>query len=96
MPARKYEYISLSCSSAIYDAVRPSTDVLNCLASWAAIAKKLPTGALNLNIRSAPALVVAVVPFDEIGIDFHGISKASQFARPHRSLQRTGEYRGKR
>ena len=36
-------------------------------------------------------LVVTVIPFDQIGIDFGHSPEAGQFARPPGTLQRTGE-----
>jgi hypothetical protein len=40
--------------------------------------------------RSA-ALILAVVPFDQVGVDFGHGAKAGQFAGPNRALQRAGK-----
>ena len=42
------------------------------------------------------ALVFAVVPFDQIAIDFRRRAEAGQLAGARRALQRTGEHLGKR
>src|SRR5208283_1419843 len=60
----------------------------------AAIAEQFPPGALGEDLSSAQTLVLTIVPFEQVAIDFGLGAKASQLACAARSLQWTGEYVG--
>jgi hypothetical protein len=63
--------------------------------SRAAVAEQLPVRALRVDLGRAAALILAVVPFDQIGVDFGHGTKAGQIAGADRALQGTGEDLGK-
>jgi len=55
----------------------------------------LPIRPFGQDFGGAATLVIAVIPFGEIGIDFGGRTKAGEFASPHRALRRAGQDLGK-
>src|SRR5262249_52243041 len=91
MPARKEQYVTLDGAHPTHHAVGPGTDLLRGFASGAAVAEQLPVGALPVDLCGAAALILAVVPFDQIGIDFGPGPEAGQLTGPGRTLQGTGE-----
>src|SRR5207253_8764849 len=56
-----------------------------------AVAEQLPFWALVMNLRRSKSFIVAVVPFDQIAIDFGGGREASQFTSASDALQWTSE-----
>src|SRR5262249_37902066 len=61
-----------------------------------AVAEELPIRTLRQDLGGATALVLAVVPFDQIGIGCRHRGEAGQLARPERTSQGTGEHPGER
>src|SRR5258708_35549488 len=51
----------------------------------------MPSRTLRVNVRRAEALIFAVVPFDEVPIDFGPGTKAGQLAGAGGALQRAGK-----
>src|SRR5262245_60265932 len=68
MPARKQQHISLNRSHTAHHAVSPRGDLGRRFTSRTAIAEQLPIGALRLDLSGATALILPVVPLDEIVI----------------------------
>src|SRR5436190_23174576 len=71
-------------------------------AAWAgdsppgtAVAEQFPIGALRPDFGSAVPLILTIVPFDQIRVDFSDSSKASQLARAPGALQRARKHLGK-
>ena len=71
--------------------VRAAGHVSGRFAVGTAIAEKLPAGPLLEDLAGPFPLEPAVVPFEQIGIDFRAGTKASQLACPGSALQGTGE-----
>ena len=91
MSAGKNQYVPSCSADACYDTVRPATDLLCRFPSRAAVAKQSPAGTFVVNLSGGPALVIAVVPFDEIVIEFSLRSEPGQVTGPRDALQRTGK-----
>jgi hypothetical protein len=87
VPTRKNQHIPSNPTDSTYHPVRPCGDLIRRFTSRAAVAKQLPSGPLRENIRRAESLILAVVPFDQIAIDFVRPSEARQFACADRTLQ---------
>src|SRR5262245_6116899 len=62
----------------------------------AAVAEQLPVVALGPNFGRPASLILAVVPFQQIAIDFGDAPKAGQSTCPAGALQRAGEDIGER
>src|SRR5262249_1362215 len=58
------------------------------------IPEQLPVGAPDVNFNSAAALVITVIPFQQVAIDLGNVPEAGQFACSGRARQRTGEHFG--
>src|SRR5580704_640120 len=92
MPARKHEHITLDAAQASDDAVGARSDLVRRLASRTAVAEQLPVRMFRMNIDRPPAFILAIIPFDQIGVDFRHAAEAGQLARPLRTLQRAGKH----
>src|SRR5262249_37580207 len=62
--------------------------------SGTTIAKQLPVRALLVDVSGKTALILAIVPFDQVPVDFSHGAKASQLAGPGRTLQGAGKHLG--
>src|SRR5262245_24209217 len=96
MSAGKKQYVSLHPARAFDRAVCPRPDLVRRFPSGASITKQLPLGALLVDISGEAALILAVVPFEQVPVDFSHSSKASQLAGPPRTLQRAGKHLSER
>src|SRR5215510_3173692 len=83
------------CTARAFDrAVCPRPDLVRRFPSGASITKQLPLGALLVDISGEAALILAVVPFEQVPVDFSHSSKASQLAGSGSALQRAGKHLG--
>src|SRR5215468_10784067 len=73
-------------------AVGPRGDLLSRFAPRTAVTKKAPIQAFRTNLGRSAAIVIAAVPFYEVGIDFRHRPEAGQLTCPHGATQRTGKY----
>src|SRR6516162_3473602 len=80
MPARKNQHIAFDCAHSAHNAVGPRADLARGLSSWAAVAEELPVRTLHMDLSGAATLISAVVPLDQVAIDFGRGLKACQFA----------------
>jgi hypothetical protein len=71
-------------------------DVRRRLAMGTAIEPHIPTGTAALNVGSALAFVIAVVPFHQIRLSLRQRRDARQFTRLARAPQWTGQNQGER
>src|SRR5262245_13593467 len=94
MPAGKKQHVPLHCVQAVHDTVSPCRSLGRRFPSWAAIAEQFPAGTLRPDLGGAPPLILAVVPLDQIRINFSHSPEAGQLAGPGRALQGTGIYPG--
>src|SRR5208283_1351114 len=95
MPVRKNQHVAPDGAQPLDDAVGPRADLFRRFSPGAAVAEQLPVRALGVNVRGAEAFILAVIPLDQVGIDFGRGAKAGQFAGADRALQGTGEHLGK-
>src|SRR5208282_2480355 len=95
MPARKNQHVAFDRAHPAHDAIGPRADLARRLSSGTAVTEELPVRALGMDLSRAAALILAVIPFDQVGIDLSRVAKARQLTGPHRALQGAGEDLGK-
>src|SRR5215470_10363476 len=78
MPAGKKQHISLHRAQATHDAIGPRCGLGWRFPSWSAVAEQFPAGALAVDVDSTTTLVITIVPFEQILVDFSHSSKTSQ------------------
>ena len=78
MPARKNQHVTFDRPHPAHDAVGPRADLTRRLSSGAAVAEELPVRALRMDLGRAPPLILAVIPLDQVGVDFGRGPKAGQ------------------
>src|SRR5262249_8214648 len=66
--------------------------LLSRFAPRTAVTKKAPIRTFRTNLGRSAAIVIAVVPLDEVGIDFRHRPEADQLTSTHGATQRTGKY----
>src|SRR5437773_3513346 len=94
MRARKDQHITLDSAGAFHHTICSRANLFWRFPSGAAIPKQLPIRALPVNVSGKAALILAIVPFEQVPIDFSHSSKASQLAGPGGTLQRAGKHLG--
>jgi hypothetical protein len=67
---RKESDISRQRSEPDDEPVGPAADLSGCFATRAAIPEKIPIRSFPGNILRAPALVIAIIPLGQVGLDF--------------------------
>src|SRR5258708_11270979 len=92
MSARKDQHIAFDRTHATHNVIGPRANVVRQFSAGAAVAKQLPVGAMCMNLHRSETFVLAVVPFDQIAIDFGCGRKAGQFAGASSALQGAREY----
>src|SRR3974390_3462301 len=95
MPARKNQDIPLHRAHTAHHPMSPCVNLVRRFASWTAVAKQLPVRPFLADLGTGTALILTVVPFDQVPIDFGFSSEASQLAGPRGALQGTGKHPGK-
>src|SRR5215469_4199246 len=96
MPAGKEQHVPLDGPHSAYHAVGPDTNLFRGFPSRTTIAEQLPVRALGVDFSGAAALVISVIPFQQVAINLGNAPEASEFACPGRAHQRTGVYLGER
>src|SRR5262245_9156692 len=94
MPAGKEQHVPLDGPRSAYHAGGPDTNLFRGFPSRTTIAEQLPVRALGVDFTGAAALVISVIPFQQVAINLGNAPEASEFACPGRAHQRTGEYLG--
>jgi hypothetical protein len=74
-----------------YDSIGPSSHPFYRFAPRATIAEQLPPRTLRADFRRCTALVVTIVPFHQIRIDYRDIAETGQFTGPASAQQGTDE-----
>ncbi len=88
----EYQHLVVDGADSVDDSIRPHRYIRDSLATWTAIAKNIPTGALPIYLRGRHAFVVAIVPFNKIVIDARDRTETGQFTGPRCPSQRAGQY----
>ncbi len=94
MAAGENQHVTLDRARAFHRAVCPRANLVRRFPSRAAITKQLPIRALPVDVSGKATLILAIVPFEQVTVDFSHSSKASQLAGPGGTLQRAGKHPG--
>ena len=80
VPARKNQNVPLYCTHAVNHTIRPRSNLAWRFATGTTVSEELPVKAPGMDLRSAQTLVFAVVPFEQVAIDFGLRAEAGQLA----------------
>src|SRR5213079_122975 len=94
MPARKNQHVAFDGPDATENTIGASANLFRRFSVGTTVAKQLPVGSLRVNLDGSKTFIIAVVPFDQIGIDLGCRAEARWFTRSNGALQRTGEHFG--
>ena len=78
--------LAVDRSNPTAHAVGSRADFVERFATGKSIAEEIPIRAFRMDVRPSQALVVAVVPFDQVAIDFGPARKTREFAGSARAL----------
>src|SRR5213076_127584 len=76
--AREEQGVPVDCPNPAYHPVGPRSDLVRRLPSRAAVAEQPPVGALGADVGAGATFIRAVVPFEEMRLDFRRGAEASQ------------------
>src|SRR6266403_6065563 len=96
MAARKKQHIALDRAQPAHDTISTRAHLGRRFPSRATVPEQLPVRALHVDLRRAAALIISVVPFEQIAINFRYRPETRQLASSYSSLQRAGKYLGER
>jgi len=85
--ARKKEHSRSRGSHPGQYAVSPRAHLVRRFTAWATVAEQLPLRPRSKDLVCAETLVLTVVPFDQIAIDFGNCPEPGQLTCPRRALQ---------
>src|SRR5207248_991865 len=94
MPARKYRDVAVDGAHSLNDPVGARRHLVRSFASRAAVTEQEPARALGKDVGGAAALILAVIPFGEVGISFRKTAHAGQLGGAPRALRRAGQHLG--
>src|SRR5215469_11475433 len=80
MPAGKEQHVPLDGPHSAHHVIGPDTNLFWGFSSRTTIPEQLPVRALGVNFNSAAALIITVIPFQQVAIYLGNVPKASQFA----------------
>ena len=89
------QHIAVDGADPVDDPVGPGGHLRDRFAARATVAEQFPAGTLLIDLRRRLALIVAVVPFNEVVIDPGDSSETGQFTGTRRPPERAGEHLGK-
>ena len=92
MAARKKQHVALDRVHPAHDTISTRAHLTRRFPSRATVPEQLPVWALHVDFRRAAALIIAVVPFEQIAINFGYRPETRQFATSYSSLQWAGKY----
>src|SRR5215471_10088368 len=92
MPARKEQRVAIERPHPGDDAIGARAYSCRGLAAGTPIPEQLPVRAFAANLLCGSTFVVAVVPLEQITVDFRGGAKARQLAGPRGTLERAREH----
>ena len=88
--------IAIEASQAGNHSVRASLDLCDAFTARATVAEQLPVGPLVMDLLAGESFVVAVVPFNQVGVDLRLRPEPRQFASRSCAEQGAGEDPGDR
>jgi len=91
MPAGKEEYGAVDGARPVQDVVRSRSDVIHRLSPRRSVTEDIPAGTSRQDVFGGQAFIVAVIPFDQVAIDFRPLSETGQFACVASALQGAGK-----
>ncbi len=91
MAAGKYDRLVIRCPQAGDDTIGARADIGGLLAVRAPVAEQEPAGPAGEDFAALPPLVVAVIPFEQVGIKLGGVAESGERASAGRTLKGTGE-----
>src|ERR1700678_2070623 len=91
MAAGKHNRLVIRCAKAPNDAIGAGADLAWLLAVRAPVSEQEPAGSVRKDFAGLAPLVVAVVPFEQVGIDLGGVAEPGERAGAGRTLKGTGE-----
>src|ERR1700677_2485175 len=91
MAAGKHNRLVIRCAKAPDDAIGARADIRRLLAVRASVAEQEPAGPAGEDFAGLAPLVVAVIPFEQVGIDLGGVAEPGECAGAGRPLKGTGE-----
>src|SRR5262249_43826476 len=87
MPTRKEQHITVMRAYPLNDAIGPRGDLAGRFSAGTAVAKQTPIRSCRMNLCAASALILTVVPFEQIRFNRGQLSNPRQFASAARPLQ---------
>jgi hypothetical protein len=94
MCAGEKQHVTCDGAHALYHSVGPRANLGWRFPSGAAITKQLPIRALLMDISRQATFILAIVPFEQVPVDFSHSSEAGQLAGPGGTPQRAGKHPG--
>src|SRR5207247_939272 len=91
MCARKQKHVALHRTRSSDHAIGAGRHVGRRFASGTSVEEQLPIGTLSMDLGTRASFVLAIVPFDEIRVDFGVCSKTGETGAADCPLQRAGE-----
>src|SRR5207237_10742068 len=79
--AREEQRVALDAPHPPYGAIGPRPDLVRRLPSRAAVAEQLPVRTLAVDVGAGATFIRAVVPFDEIRLEFRPGAETGQLTR---------------
>src|SRR5271155_1527176 len=92
MPAGEDQDVALERPKPRHDPIGPLGDLRDRLAAGTPVAEEFPVGALSMDFRECPPLVMTVVPLEQVRVERRRAGKAGELTGSQRSLQRTREH----
>src|SRR5205807_566138 len=83
---REYQDVALNGAHALNHPVGPCSHLVRRFASRAAVTKEEPARELGEDLGGAPALILPVIPFGQVGIGFGQTAEPGQLGGPSRAL----------
>src|SRR5262245_10302959 len=96
MPTGEKQDVIFDRANAFHHTICSRANLVGRFPSRTAIAKQLPIRALLVDVSGQATLIRAIIPFDQVPVDFRHHSKAGQLAGPRGTLQRAGPHLGER
>jgi hypothetical protein len=88
---RKEKNVRLNLPDPVHNTIGPRAHLPGGFAPRAAITKQLPVGSFSMNLHTAAALVLAIVPFEQVRLNLGNLPKTGQLTGAPGTQQRAGQ-----